>query len=251
MRGTPLSPGVLMAHRGWPARYPENSLAGVRAALDAGAVMVEVDVQLTADGVPVVLHDATLARTGDRDEAIFDLPAAAVAAIDVGEPRRLGKATGPTPLPTLEATLALVAAYPGATLFIEAKSESIQRLGRAAVAAALLQRIGCDSRNVIIAADAALLERVRAERGLRIGWIAPSLDAGQEREAARLAPDFVFCSDRVVADTETPSWADTGQWVVYDVGDCGRARELLALGAAVIETDDIGAWLGHADSAVG
>lgn len=54
---------LLVAHRGYAARAPENSLAAVRLAVAYGADMVEVDVHLTRDGVPVVLHDATLDRT--------------------------------------------------------------------------------------------------------------------------------------------------------------------------------------------
>lgn len=56
--------GVLYAHRGLfdpKANIPENSLAAFRRAVDAG-YGIELDVQLTADGVPVVFHDGTLAR---------------------------------------------------------------------------------------------------------------------------------------------------------------------------------------------
>lgn len=50
-------PGHLVAHRGCAARYPENTLAAVAAALQEGACCVEVDVQLSADRVPVLMHD--------------------------------------------------------------------------------------------------------------------------------------------------------------------------------------------------
>jgi len=54
---------LLLGHRGDPANHAENSPAGFRAALDCGADGVELDVWLSADGVPVVVHDATLDRT--------------------------------------------------------------------------------------------------------------------------------------------------------------------------------------------
>lgn len=54
---------LLLGHRGDPANHAENSLAGLRAALDCGADGVELDVWLSADGEPVVIHDATLDRT--------------------------------------------------------------------------------------------------------------------------------------------------------------------------------------------
>ena len=53
---------MLLAHRGWASRYPENSRAGIEAALRAGVPSVEIDVQLSGDGVPMVIHDAGLER---------------------------------------------------------------------------------------------------------------------------------------------------------------------------------------------
>jgi len=55
----------IWAHRGASARSPENTLAAFFAALEDGADGIELDIQLTRDGVPVVLHDATLDRTTD------------------------------------------------------------------------------------------------------------------------------------------------------------------------------------------
>ena len=57
----------LVAHRGYAARYPENTRESLAAAVRAGARFLEFDVQLSADGVPVLLHDVTLsARPGSR-----------------------------------------------------------------------------------------------------------------------------------------------------------------------------------------
>ena len=54
---------LLIAHRGDPSRGPENTLAGVRLALEAEPDFIEVDVHLSADGQVVVIHDDTLERT--------------------------------------------------------------------------------------------------------------------------------------------------------------------------------------------
>ena len=59
-----------IAHRGASSLAPENTLTAARKALDLGADMWELDVQMTADGEPVVLHDKTLKRTSNV-EAIF------------------------------------------------------------------------------------------------------------------------------------------------------------------------------------
>jgi glycerophosphoryl diester phosphodiesterase len=54
---------VIVAHRGLHERLPENSLAAMKAAWDAGIEWCECDVQMSGDGVAVVIHDETLSRT--------------------------------------------------------------------------------------------------------------------------------------------------------------------------------------------
>ncbi|MCL6627796.1 MAG: hypothetical protein K6T68_14575, partial [Alicyclobacillus shizuokensis] len=53
----------IQAHRGWSGRYPENTCLAYERALDLPIEGIELDVQLSADGVPVVIHDATVDRT--------------------------------------------------------------------------------------------------------------------------------------------------------------------------------------------
>jgi glycerophosphoryl diester phosphodiesterase len=56
-------PPWIIAHRGFRAKYPENTLVAFQAALDAGVTMIELDVTHTRDGKLVVMHDITLDRT--------------------------------------------------------------------------------------------------------------------------------------------------------------------------------------------
>jgi glycerophosphoryl diester phosphodiesterase len=59
------NPPWVIAHRGFKKNYPENTLVAFQAAMDAGAQMIELDVTLTRDRKPVVIHDATLDRTSN------------------------------------------------------------------------------------------------------------------------------------------------------------------------------------------
>ena len=58
-------PPLVIGHRGDSAHRPENTLASFAGALEVGASMVELDVQLTRDGHVVVLHDPSVDRTTD------------------------------------------------------------------------------------------------------------------------------------------------------------------------------------------
>jgi glycerophosphoryl diester phosphodiesterase len=68
-----MNPFWKVAHRGWHKAHIENTLEAFRAAYEAGCHMVEFDVQLTRDGVPVVFHDDDCKRLAGRRDNVFDL----------------------------------------------------------------------------------------------------------------------------------------------------------------------------------
>jgi glycerophosphoryl diester phosphodiesterase len=76
--------GKVYGHRGAPAEFPENTLASFRRALELGVTGIELDVHLSADGVPVVIHDETVDRTTDGHGAVADLTVTQLKALDAG-----------------------------------------------------------------------------------------------------------------------------------------------------------------------
>jgi glycerophosphoryl diester phosphodiesterase len=75
---------LVVSHAAAGGLAPENTLQGIRAALAAGADAIEFDVHCTADGVPVVIHDPTLDRTGGVPGAVAEMTLAQVQRADVG-----------------------------------------------------------------------------------------------------------------------------------------------------------------------
>ncbi|MGW0131988.1 glycerophosphodiester phosphodiesterase [Streptomyces sp. NPDC003299] len=73
-----------VGHRGDPYRVRENTIASLRSALASGADAVEIDVRLTRDGVPVLLHDDTLKRLWERDRPLLALSLAEVEGLTGG-----------------------------------------------------------------------------------------------------------------------------------------------------------------------
>ena len=94
---------LLVAHRGVSARFPENTLVAFRAAVDEGSRMLELDVGLTADGVPVVLHDETLDRTTDGEGSLSFATLDQITPLDAG--RWFDPAFAGEPVPTLARVL--------------------------------------------------------------------------------------------------------------------------------------------------
>ena len=95
-----MSKPLVIGHACAAGEAPANTLAGVRACLDAGAEAMELDVQLCADGVPVLMHDETVDRTTNLAGPVSVQSLAALQAADAGDGE---------PVPTLEQVLALVA----------------------------------------------------------------------------------------------------------------------------------------------
>jgi glycerophosphoryl diester phosphodiesterase len=75
---------LLIGHRGYPARYPENTLASFRGAMEAGCDMIELDVTLTRDRKVVVIHDDTLDRTTTGKGLVASHSLEEITALDAG-----------------------------------------------------------------------------------------------------------------------------------------------------------------------
>jgi glycerophosphoryl diester phosphodiesterase len=234
---------TLVAHRGYPARYPENTLPGLAAALAAGARWVEFDIQLAADRVPVLLHDAALERTAGRTGDALALPAAVLGSVAVGEVARLGPDHAGTRIPTLAAALALLDATPGVTAFVELKEESLAHHGVAACLDALAPVLAAARSDwVLISFDLAAVTAAQA-RGWRCGWVLRGTAAAQRAQATALAPEWLFVSQARLRTGRGLPWPGPWRWAVYTVDDPRRALALAARGFGHVETNDIGGLL--------
>ncbi|MCC2662220.1 MAG: glycerophosphoryl diester phosphodiesterase [Geminicoccaceae bacterium] len=151
-------------HRGYSLRYPENTLPALQAAKAAGATTVEIDVVLTADGEPILLHDLALDRTTDGSGFAADLDLARIRALDAGgrfDPRFAG-----TPIPALAEALAW-AKREDMGLVLEIKEAERPDLAVDRVAA-LLETAGAADRVIVISFDHVVLKRaVERHPGLR------------------------------------------------------------------------------------
>ena len=119
---------LIIGHRGASAVAPENTLAAFARAIEAGADGIEFDVRLSADGVPVVIHDATLGRTGLIKGVVADLSAKVLQTTGVGSwfsrHHNAGEMDfGNEKLPSLRQVFELFADHHG-LLYLEMKSEA-------------------------------------------------------------------------------------------------------------------------------
>ncbi len=232
---------VLIAHRGYMEKFPENTLSAIRAALDAGACMVEFDVQMDANAQLVVLHDDNFKRTADIPLSLFEQQD--YTRISVHEPKRLAEAFNPEPVPMLAQVVELLLHYPDATAFVEIKDESLNQWGMENVVDEMLSCIEPVKQQCVIIADSlnALLY-TRQKSNNKIGWVIHHYDRIHRELADNHAPEFLICNyKRISGDPWPGSW----QWMLYDISNPELAMKWAQKGVELIETRDIGGMLQH------
>jgi glycerophosphoryl diester phosphodiesterase len=158
---------LITAHRGAKAVAPENTMAAFKAAMDAGADFIELDVQRTKDRQVVVLHDADFMRMGGDPRRVADLTAAEVASIDIG--RKRGPQFAGEHAPTLKEVIDLVR---GRTKINIELKYNVPDPGLAPAVVELLVREDFIDQVVITSLDYAALKQVRSiEPRLKTGHI--------------------------------------------------------------------------------
>lgn len=247
------TPPRVVAHRGWATRYPENTLPALRAALEAGVAHVEFDVQLTADGVPVLLHDPTLERTAGRPDCVLDLTWPSLRGVIVGREVPADTVLLPqAPLATLAEAAAMLEGQPGATAFVELKRHSIERFGAAACVDRCLAALApIAGQTVLTSFEAEALTAARARDAGPIAWVLREYDAASLEAARRLAPEYLFCNHEKLPPDDAPLPAGPWHWVLYEVRDAPLAFALARRGAAFVETMAVGELLAALDAAGG
>lgn len=181
----------VIAHRGYSRVNPEDTMMAYEAAARAGADFLENDVQSTADGVPMILHDATLDRTTDGTGLLSAAQSGAVAELDAGSwfSPYFSSARVPTSLEMLRH-----AKSRGRQVLLEIKGPEtrpeIERIVAEVGAAAMRES------TVIQSFDPEILKTVHAiDPLIRLGLLRAELDA-----------DPVAAARAAFASTYNPSW---------------------------------------------
>lgn len=177
---------VPYGHRGAKGEAPENTLAGFAYAVALGLKGIELDTRLSADELPVVMHDATVDRTTSGSGRVADLTAGQMRGLDARAEH--ADWPGPTGVPTLHEVLDAVAPALDVALRIELKRDEPARLERlCAILMRLIDEHGIASRIVVSSFESAALEIMQAAApGIRRAFITSKDAPGSIRTAERL-----------------------------------------------------------------
>jgi glycerophosphoryl diester phosphodiesterase len=181
---------LIIGHRGASGHAPENTLAAFSLATEMGADGFELDVALSADGVPVVLHDDTLQRTTNGSGQVSATSLAELKKLDAGYAARFGQQFAGERLPTLAEVFE--AAHPRAIINVELKHDRTPGRLLARQVVALIHAHNMAERVFISSFQFSNLKRVNElDAGLVIG-VLYTLGAFAPRVERRLKGAFEF-----------------------------------------------------------
>ncbi|VAX13982.1 Glycerophosphoryl diester phosphodiesterase [hydrothermal vent metagenome] len=238
----------LIAHRGYPRHYPENTLAGIAAAITAGARFIEVDVQLTADGIAVLFHDRDLQRLCVRAGSLHEYNWQEVQTFPVRGPAQSvdlarEESVSQGSIPRLKELTRLLQAFPDITAFIELKRISLAHFGEYE----MLTKVFIDlqpvlTQCVMLSYSLTALEKIREQGRQPIAVVADDWHALSQQQVQALQAEYLFCDIESLPD-DGPLQLPGSRLAVYECIDAKQARAVLARGVDLVETFAIGEML--------
>ncbi len=234
-----MSKPCLIAHRGLPNKYPENTLIGYKAAIAAGAKYLETDIQLTSDQIPVLFHDRDFKRLCNTEGAIHMRTLAELENVQAMDFDQFGYKFAQTPIPTLDDFVKLLEQHPDVKAFIEIKRISIHHFGITPVVAAILRSLRpVTNQCIIISYSIPVLLAVRNYGFPAIGGVTNKWSARNNAKLTELKPDFLFCGI-----DSLPRWGKLSlpdkKLVIFSADDVTTADKLIKRGVDFIETNTI------------
>lgn len=229
----------IIAHRCGGALAPENTLAGLRLAARLGCRGVEFDAMLSADGVPVLIHDETLERTTSGRGRVADMNSTRLAGLDAGSWQH--RAFAAEPLPTLDQALRLCAAL-GLWANVEIKPSA----GREAETGRVVARHAAAAMGPLVLSSfsfEALLAAAAETPGTQRAMLFEAVPADWRAQVADTGATAVHCSARALTAETLGDVLDARlPLACYTLNRREEADVLLAKGVRAVFTDRPDLW---------
>ncbi len=228
----------IAAHRGYAAAYPENTLPAIAAAVAAGVMAIEIDVQFSQDGIPILLHDVDFKRVANCASNVFHTKYNDIKNIRISEQAKFLDKFKHVPVCPLSALVEFMLRTPTLRVFVEIKHESVDHFGEAFIIHQLQKILDRVKRQcVIISYSSHFLQQIWHQLSYRIGYILTVWDDSNLGKAQTLSPELVICNYKKIPEsvdfTHYP-W----QWLLYEITDCQRLDYYSRRGVQWVESMD-------------
>jgi len=227
---------LILGHRGASHAAPQNTLAAFRKAAEVGADGVELDVHLSADGVPVVIHDARVDATTDGSGAVAELTLAQLKTLDAGV--RFDPAFAGERIPTLEEVLAAI----GQRLIINIELKAFARRDAALELAVvtLVRRLGLADRVWFSSFKPYALAQARSlAPEIPCGLLYDALGIGTRLLRPITPHEALHPHHGLLSKARIQRAHERGLWVAtWTVDDVARAKTLAEWGVDALITNE-------------
>lgn len=248
----------IIAHRGDCQYFIENTYESVQAAINGGIKHIEIDVQLTKDGIPILYHDRTLERlcgevgavrnrsfehmkSRDFTDSAFQNKSQAyggnqetIAAFRV-ENEIIEKITA------LSEIVKLIEFHPEITLFVEIKQVNFLSFSYREVSEVIADSVKSIQEQVVLMSFSYRFLRTIQQQtsplsgGISIAYVLPSWQQYNMKMLEKLTPNCVFASVEIIPETfEFNQSAST--WALYEIDSLKMAESFISRGATYLET---------------
>lgn len=227
---------LIYGHRGAKGEAPENTLAGFSHAYRHGIRRFEMDVILSLDGIPMVIHDLSLLRTTGSDRAVGSVSASEMGTLDAR--RNTASWHHATGVPSLEEVVRACPDYEH--LQLEVKSDSRERLNQLCNRLVeWIQRDDLYERITLTSSSTSFLRSARRlDRKVSLGYVAERRYPSPVRQAKSLDCDYLCCNYRICQPSLVRSASRRGMvvsaWTVNRIHDM---LELEKMGVQSVITD--------------
>ena len=226
---------IAEGHRGYCARYPENTLISYRAAMQAGVDAFEFDVWLSKDGVPVIMHDGNAWRTCGVDRRLNDMTLEEIKALDAGS--KFDERFAGEQVPTLEELLIQARAMrPDIMLGVEIKDMREETCDKTV---ALLKRYGFFEGCIFYAFNARVIKYLKTAHGGRtMGY--PDFQMAEFEPDSYSYYDEIGLNMKIMRSEIFPIYRDKGMKMHMYCADTEEdVRDAVAHGASLITANEI------------
>jgi glycerophosphoryl diester phosphodiesterase len=231
----------VVAHRGDCQFYFENTSQSIIAAIENGIKCIEIDIQLTKDGVPVLYHDRNLTRMTAANSPVAKLNFNEICQLKLLPIEENINKKRDVKISSLQEIVELVQRYPEVTLFAEVKRVNFLSFSYRVVYQQIFKLLKpILTRVVVISFSYRFLRLCQQKSAQAIAYVLPTWQSYSAKMLTKLQPQYIFCNEELVPRdhlfSELHFSNHKAVWVLYEVAELTKVQEFHRRGVKYFET---------------
>jgi len=225
-----------IAHRGECQSNIENTLTSIKAAIDNGITNIEIDIQLSKDGIAVLFHDRKLDRMCKQNAAVAELSLNMIKQLTLMPDDNSHLKQETDSIPRLSDVVSLIQKHPQVTLFVEIKRVNFLHFSYQKVYDAIFNVLNpIFPQVVLISFSYRFLRLCRSHSQQAIAYVLPSWQQLNPKMLTKLKPEYIFCDTKIIPNKYIFD-NSVFNWVLYEISNSTEAKIFNNRGAMYLES---------------